>query len=675
MASGTAVAPPGCSDSLMNIRSPPREGAPLLGRASSNPRLSAREKHRPGQIVAILAMCGTVVSLQQTLVLPLLPDFPRILSTTVDNASWLVTATLLTGAVAIPSVTRLADMFGKKRMMVVCLAVMVLGSILGSFSDVLWLVVTARALQGVGMALIPVGIAIMRDELPRDRLPLGVALMSATLAIGAGAGLPLAGLLTKHFDWHSIFWVTGLAGLLMLLAVARAVPESPVLTRGTFDYRGALLLSVALTSGLLVLSKGGSWGWTSWPTILLAVVGVLVLLAWLPFELRVSNPLVDLRVAARPTVLLVNIASVLTGFAMFSNMLVTTQLLQLPTSSGYGLGMDVLQTGLWTAPTALVFGAMAPVAAWGISRFGPQVTLLAGAAVMSGAYVGRVFLSQDLWQIVGGAMLVAAGTSMTFAAMPTLIMRAVPMTETASANGLNTLLRAIGTSSSSAAMAAVTTVGVIRVGGDVFPSFGALVTVFWVSAGTSALAALVTIPLFRTRELSAHVGDRPAQDFVSSGRVVSSAGTPVRNAVVTVLSESGDEVDWSQADSAGDFAVATPGPGRYLFVTTADGWTPRSTILTVAGASLDPLVLPEQLSLVGQVSSAGGAVGGAVVALTRHTGEAVARTRTAHDGRYRMPLPTSGRYVLTACSPATPASACVPLAVLGMAQVVDLELR
>src|SRR5699024_6314844 len=146
--------------------------------------------------MATLALSGTVMSLQQTIVVPLLPDFPRLLETTADNASWLVTATLLTGAVATPVVSRLADMYGKRIMMMVTLAIMVLGSLIGALSGTsLELAVLARALQGVGMALVPVGIATMRDELPPHRVPLGVALMSATLAIGAGAGLPLSGLM------------------------------------------------------------------------------------------------------------------------------------------------------------------------------------------------------------------------------------------------------------------------------------------------------------------------------------------------------------------------------------------------------------------------------------------------------------------------------------------------
>jgi len=125
-----------------------------MGRRSE--AVGARQA-RTTTVVAVLALCGTVVSLQQTLVVPLLPDLPRMLHTAPDNASWLVTATLVAGAVAIPTLSRLADMYGKKRMMLVAITVMVAGSVLGAVTSALPLLITARALQGVGVALIPSG--------------------------------------------------------------------------------------------------------------------------------------------------------------------------------------------------------------------------------------------------------------------------------------------------------------------------------------------------------------------------------------------------------------------------------------------------------------------------------------------------------------------------------------
>ncbi|XVQ14991.1 MFS transporter [Spirillospora sp. CA-255316] len=642
--------------------------------SSAAPDAHDASRHRNSALLlTVLASTGTVVSLQQTLVLPLLPEFPLLLDTTADTATWLVTATLLTGAVATPTISRLADMFGKKRMMVIALVVMVLGSLLGALSQALPLIIAARALQGVGMALVPVGIAIMRDELPRDRVPFGVALMSTTLAIGAGAGPPLAGLLTAHLDWHAIFWVTGVIGSLLVAVVWLALSESPVRTGGSFDYRGALLLSGALTAFLLALSKGGQWGWASPITLSLAGLGLVLVFAWVPFELRVPHPVVDVRVAARPAVLLVNIASVLTGFAMFANMLVTTQLLQLPTSTGFGLGLGVLDTGLWMAPSALGFGAMAPVSAALTRRFGPVATLTAGALVMSSAYAGRVFLNHELWQIVAGSVIVAMGTSLTFSAMPTLIMRAVPVTESASANGLNTLLRSIGTSGSSATMAALATVGATTAG-SVFPTYNALIAGFWLSAVLSLLAALLTIPMFRMGEYAAESEERGhVHDTVVRGRVLSVAGQPIRNAVVTLLTPSGEHVDWSQVDCAGDFSVAIPGAGRYVVVTAAEGWTAESRLVDLdAGVAIEPIVLAERLTVAGTVRDGrGDAVRDAVVALTREGGGVVG-TATTSSGHYVMPLPANGRYVLTAIT--SSATTSLAITISGAGRRVDFEL-
>src|SRR5690606_39640570 len=125
--------------------------------------------------------------------------------TSVDTASWLVTITLLTGAVATPIVTKLADMHGKRRMIILALSVMVLGSLILAVSTSLVLGLIGRALQGLAAAVIPIGISILRDELPKERVGFGIALMSATLGIGGGLRLPLSWLLYASIGWSSLY--------------------------------------------------------------------------------------------------------------------------------------------------------------------------------------------------------------------------------------------------------------------------------------------------------------------------------------------------------------------------------------------------------------------------------------------------------------------------------------
>ena len=618
-------------------------------------------------VVAILCLCGTVVALQQTLVVPLLPDFPRILDTTPDNASWLVTATLLTGAVATPIVSRLADMVGKRRMMVLSMLAMVAGSVVAALGPSFTLVLTGRALQGFGAALIPVGISIMRDELPREKVAGAVALMSATLGIGGAIGLPASGLIYEHLGWHAIFWSSAAVGAVLIVAVVAIVPESTIRTRGRFDHIGAVLLSLALTSLLLALSKGGTWGWTSEWTLGLFLVAAVVLVVWVPFELRVSQPLVDVRTSASRPVLLTNIASVLLGFSMFGNLLTTTQQLQLPSSSGYGFGATVVTAGLYMVPGGLAMVLLAPVSARITRRYGAKVTLIVGCGAMASGYVTRVFLTAAVWQVILGSTVTSSGTAIAYAAMPTLIMRAVPITETASANGLNTLLRSVGTSSASAAVGVILSSVTMEVDGVTLPSLEAFQDVFWIAAVTALVAAAFAVALPSPRRAPVDVAPgavtgEPAgritegevkgpgceHEIVVRGVVLRSDLRPIRHAVVTVLGTDGQPVDWGRADNEGSYSVVLPGPGRYVVVSSAEGWAPRSEILEfVEAASEQHIRLTEPLSLYGTITTAGQPVGHALVTVTRPTGESVATVHTEENGRYCIPVPPTGRYIVT----------------------------
>jgi MFS family permease len=630
----------------------------------------------PGAITAVLALSGTVVALMQTLVVPLLPDFPKILGVTPDDASWLVTATLLSSAVATPIVSRSADMYGKRKMMVVCLAIMVAGSVLAALGgSFLWLII-GRAMQGFSSALIPVGISIMRDELPKEKMGSAVALMSATLGIGSALGLPLAGVLYESLGWESIFWVAAGAGAVLLLAVVLVVPESKVRTPGRFDYLGAVVLSAALGSLLLAISKGGSWGWGSEQVLLLFLAAGLLLAAWVPYELKVRQPMVDLRTSARRPVLLTNLASLLIGFAMFANMLLTTQQLQLPTSTGYGFQLSVITAGLCMVPSGLAMVVFAPVSGGIIRRFGGKPALIAGAAVMIAGYVGRVFFWDSIAAVIIGSTVVSIGTAIAYAAMPTLIMGAVPITETASANGLNSLVRSIGTSTSSAAVAAVLTSVTVTLGSAHLPSFEAFKDVFWMAALASSASILAAVFIPRAAVVrEAPVTAPAANELVVQGRVLTADHRPLTPAVVTVLQTTGEPVDWSRVESDGSYSVALPGAGKYLMVANAAGWAPMAEVFDFDGRTLQQnFHLDTRLELGGVATADGIPLPGAVVTLLQTSGEHVATTRTGLDGRYSLPLPVAGRYIVTLLHPTTHQAVARKLTVDNRPLMVDLEL-
>ncbi|WP_051423060.1 MFS transporter [Arthrobacter sp. MA-N2] len=639
-------------------------------------RSTALTTARPSStaITAVLALSGTLVALMQTLVVPLLPDFPGILGVSADDASWLVTATLLASAVATPIVSRSADMYGKRKMMVVCLAIMVAGSVMAAVgASFVWLII-GRTLQGFATALIPVGISIMRDELPKEKMGSAVALMSATLGIGSALGLPLAGVLYQSLGWASIFWVSAAAGTLLLVAVVLVVPESKVRTPGRFDYAGALVLSAALAALLLAISKGGSWGWRSESVLLLFLTAAILLTVWVPYELKVSQPMVDLRTSARRPVLMTNVASLLIGFAMFANMLLTTQQLQLPASTGYGFELSVITAGLCMVPSGLAMVIFAPISGRIIRVFGGKTALMAGAAVMIAGYVGRVFFYDSIASVIIGSTVVSVGTAIAYASMPTLIMGAVPITETASANGLNSLVRSIGTSTSSAAVAAVLTSVTLTVGSKRLPAFDAFKDVFWMAVLASAASILAAVFIPRAAAaLRPPAGAVEAGELVVQGRVLAPDHRPLTPAVVTVLQTGGQPVDWGRVDTEGNYSVALPGAGKYLMVANAAGWTPTAEVFEFDGRTLEHnVLLRDRLTIGGEVSVAGEGIAGAVVTLLEAGGGHVATTRTDADGMYAFPLPPAGRYLVTMLQPLTERAIAQKLAVDNRSVTLDL---
>ncbi|MDJ0016089.1 MFS transporter [Rhodococcus erythropolis] len=640
-------------------------------------------------ITAILCLSGTVVALQQTMVIPLLPDFPKILGVSADDASWLVTVTLLTSAVATPIVSRLADMFGKRRMMLISMTMIVVGSLVAAIGGNFVALLIGRGLQGFAISMIPVGISIMRDELPKEKVASATALMSATLGIGSALGLPLSGLIFEHLGWPAIFWLSAIVGVLLIIAVAAVVPESSVRTRGKFDFLGAVMLSTALTAILLAISKGARWGWTSELTLLMFVIGIVTLALWFPYELRVTQPMVDLRTSAKRPVLLTNVASILVGFSMYANNLSTTQQLQMPKISGYGFELGVMAAGLCMIPAGLAMVFFAPVSANITKRFGAKITLIVGGTVLALAYIARVFLTGSIALIIISAAVVSIGTAIAYSAMPMLIMRSVPITETASANGLNSLLRSVGTSTSSAVVAAMLTSMIIPSGpGEGLPSIDAFKNIFWLAA-LAAVAAAAAAAFIPRRGAKPETALRPVTpegfelpdaaasetEIVVAGRVVRADSRPIRQAVVTVMDMEGRPIDWSRADNEGNFSLALPRPGRYLVVTSADGWSPRSQVIAFDSAqSTHTVELGDRLTISGKVGVDGRTTSGTVVTLTKPTGEFVASTVTDGTGHYGIALPTSGRYILTALTESGHGTLARQIAVIAQSTVVDFDV-
>ncbi|MGW2643680.1 MFS transporter [Streptomyces sp. NPDC001393] len=567
-----------------------------------------------GAVVPVLAFAGIVVAVMQTLLVPVIKDLPQLLDTAPSNATWVLTSTLLSGAVATPIMGRLGDLYGKRRMLILSLAVMVVGALVSALTSQLLTMIVGRTLQGFAMGAIPLGIGLMRDMLPREKLGSAMALMSSSIGVGGGLALPAAALVAQHTNWHALFYGAAGLGALSIVLTLLVVPESPMRAEGSFDLLGALGLSTGLVLLLLPITKGSDWGWSSGTTLGLFAASVVVLLLWGLYELRATAPLVDLRTTARPAVLFTNLASIMVGVAFYVVSLVLPQLLQLPKATGYGLGQSMVVAGLCVAPLGLTMMFTAPVYARLSARYGPKVTLIIGLLIIALGYGGGLGLMDAAWQTIVTSVVLGAGIGLAYSSLPALIVGAVPASETGAANGLNTLMRSIGTSVSSAVIGMVLANTAQKVGGIAIPTMHGFRVSFLIATAAVAVGLLLALFLPKaSRPGQQHTQLRASSEEDASleraeevlrgfrGRVLGADGVPVARAKVTLIDRRGRQAGATVSDEDGSYALAVPAQGAYVLAAKASGHGPLASSATHSG---EERAVELDLSLPGEIVSA-----------------------------------------------------------------------
>jgi EmrB/QacA subfamily drug resistance transporter len=399
---------------------------------------------RPGLVLAVLALGFSAFSLLQSLVVPALSMLQREFQTGPTGATWIFTVFLLSASIATPIAGRLGDMFGKKRSLVVVLAGFAAGTLLAALTSTLWVLIVARAIQGVGGAMFPLAFSIIRDEFPRERVAGAIALLSGLTAIGGGLGIVLTGPILARLDYHWLFWIPLVLIVASLLATVFFIPESPVRAPGSVNWVGAILLALCLVCLLLPISEAARWGWLSARVLGLLAASAVLGVAWVRNERRAASPLVDMRMMRLRGVWTTNLAAFLFGLGLFGATVLIPQFVQTGSSHGYGFGSSVTESGLFLLPS-VVSSMIASVLGGRLAgRFGSRMPLVLGSAITVLGFVGLAVAHTAPWQIYLAAFLFGAGVGFGFAALPNLIVEAVPPDQTGVATGMNSVFRTIG---------------------------------------------------------------------------------------------------------------------------------------------------------------------------------------------------------------------------------------
>jgi EmrB/QacA subfamily drug resistance transporter len=455
-----------------------------------------------------LAGAALAYSLAQTMVIPALPELQAEFHADPADATWLLTAFLLTSSVATPLLGRLGDMHGKERWLLLSLAIFGVGSLIAAVGGSLAVLITGRAVQGAGGAIFPLAIGIIRDEFPRERVAPAIGTVSAMFGIGGGTGLVLAGLFVDHGSISWIFWLSVVTTALAALATWLWVPESPVRVRARIDWVGGVLLSLTLIALLLPISEGNSWGWTSGRVLGLFAAAAVLAVLWARWELHVEDPLVNLELMRERPVWTTNVAGFAIGFAMFGSFVLIPQFVQTPSSAGYGFSASVTESGLFLLPSAVLMLFAGPFSGRLGARYGSRVPLALGALSSGLSYAWLAAFHGARIDIYLASVLLGLGVGMALAAMANLVVEAVPPDVTGVASAINAIMRTIGGAVGAQVAAAIVS-GSIAAGAS-YPSESGFTGAFTMSALASLVALLVCFAI-------------PSRSAVRAGRRVTEA--------------------------------------------------------------------------------------------------------------------------------------------------------
>jgi EmrB/QacA subfamily drug resistance transporter len=475
--------------------------------------------------LGLLCMAQFVVVLDAAIVNVALPSIGADLAFSQENLSWVVNAYVLTFGGFLLLGGRLADLLGRRRVFMFGLVLFALASLAGGFATSEGWLIGARAVQGLGAAILsPAALSIVtttfRDGAERNK---ALGAWGAVAGSGGAAGVLLGGVLTEYLGWEWVLWVNVPIGIVAALIAPSLVAESrsESLTRA-FDFGGAFTVTAGLSVLVYALVDATDVGWGSTQTIVLLAVAVALIAAFVAIERRSDAPLVPFGIFRLRTLTGANVVGVLTGASLFSMFFFISLYMQ------QVLGYSAIKAGLSYLPLALTIILAAAVASQLVTRVGFKPVLAtgmlfiaAGLVWFSQVSVGGGFASD----ILGPSLLAAAGLGLAFVPQTIAAVSGVAEREAGLASGLINTSQQVGGALGLAVLATVansrTDDVVASAGGGPSALPNALTegfqSAFLAGAGIAVLGLLATLFLIRSRDSRAHVDLGTGQPVADSG--------------------------------------------------------------------------------------------------------------------------------------------------------------
>ena len=431
----------------------------------------------------------------------------------------LVLSMYMVGGVAItPIVGKLGDIYGKKKMLVITLVIYAAAVSVTGFSPTFTFMVVSRTIQGIGLSVMPLGFALVREEFPKELVPKAQALISAMFGAGFAISIPLGSLVSQDLGWRWTYH-TAIPFVIALVIVSIIVIKESRFKRPDvkIDYIGAIFLAISLALFVLALSEGASWGWTSIKTLGLALGGAIVLAPLVWYELKYTTKggeaILNFKLLSVRNVLVANVILTIAGIGMFLAMQALVYRFE------YGFGDNILSSGLSLVPFAIGTFILGPVAGILVSRTGVKPLSALGAALSAAGFLLEATLPGYSLVLVY-EFLIGAGLSLLNGTLINFIVLTVKPKDMGLATAMNGTFRSLGSSIGAPIAGSILATYVILLPSGSLNYQGTAYTYIFVIAAILFLMAALMVP-FGQEVLGKRKRSTSVQMEMASGNIPS----------------------------------------------------------------------------------------------------------------------------------------------------------
>jgi len=467
---------------------PPAEGA-----TTARP-IEQFDRSYTTRIMVILAGLVMIVMYIEGMLTPSLPSIAHDFNVSVSQVSLVLSVYLVTGVALSPIAGKLGDIYGKKRVLVVVLALYTVAVSVTGFSPTFSFMVGSRAVQGIGLTVFPLAMSLVREEFPREMVPRAMGLLSALFGAGFAISLPLGSWVSGAFGWRATYHSAIPFVAAVTILCIWLLRESPYRRPNAYvDYPGAGILAGSLALIVLALSEGPVWGWTSGVILGMFLVGGILMIVLVFVERRRLRPgdevILNIRLLRRRNVMVTNLILTIAGFGMFLAFQALTFRLEYPI---VGFGLSIFQTGLSFVAFAGAMLLWAPIASLFVSRTGTKPLTILGLLVGAGGFF-LATRATTLEELLAVMFMIGSGLAVVNASVINLLVLTVEPRDMGLATSMNAVFRNVGSAvGAPLAGSLMSTFTVTTVVGSL-PDSTAFDYAYLIAAAVMGVAAVVTL--------------------------------------------------------------------------------------------------------------------------------------------------------------------------------------